>query len=183
MSPGSTFTSGINPYNAGVAISLTTLVDIHNIESHGNPLNVHVEHVFLPFTKSQTMRIRIPPSSSAGSSTLPDIPEGVAVLKLYDRRWIDDRKFDDEPWSPAREEAAQARWKAIASGELVDDFDRLNPDDYTPSHEEEQYRRLCKVRLIFSIIHSFCYGFSFVNFRNALKPNMKHIGVYRVYRV
>jgi hypothetical protein len=76
----------------------------------------------------------------------------VAVLKLYDRRWIqvDNRKFDDEPWSPAREEVARACWKAIASGELVDDFDTLNrdPDDYTPSHEEEQYRRICKVSLV-----------------------------------
>ena len=59
--------------------------------------------------------------SSTGRSL--DISE-MAVLKLYDRRWIDDRKFDDEPWSPAREEAARARWKAITSGELVDDFDK-----------------------------------------------------------
>ena len=141
------FTStNINPYSPGVTISLTALVDIHNIENHGNtPLHVQVEHVFLPFTKSQMMRVRILHSSAAGS-TLPDISEELAVLKLYDRRWIDDRKFDDEPWSPAREEAARARWKAIASGELVDDFDMLNPDDYTQSHEEEQYRRICKVR-------------------------------------
>ena len=66
---------------------------------------------------------------------------------LYDRRWIDDRKFDDEPWSPALEEAAQERWKAIASGEIIDDFDTLDPDDYTQLHEEEQYRRMCKVKL------------------------------------
>ena len=149
MSPDFTSTSVINPYSAGETISLTTLVDIHNIiESHGNTLNVHVEHVFLPFTKSQTMRVRILHSSSSAGSTLPNIPEEVAVLKLYDRRWVDDRKYDDEPWSPAREEAARARWKAIASGELVDDFDTINPDDYTQSHEEEQYRRICKVSLI-----------------------------------
>ena len=94
------------------------------------------------------MRVRILHSSSSAGSTLPNIPEEVAVLKLYDRRWVDDRKYDDEPWSPAREEAARARWKAIASGELVDDFDTINPDDYTQSHEEEQYRRICKVSLI-----------------------------------
>ena len=139
-----------SPYIAGVTLSLTTLIDTHNIESHGNTLDVHVEHVFLPFTKSQTMRVRILHTSATGS-TLPDIPEELAVLKLYDRRWIDDRKFDDEPWSPAREEAARARWKAIASGDLVDDFDTLNPDDYTQSHEEEQYRRICKVSLIYLI--------------------------------
>ena len=157
---------------AGVTLSLTTFVDYHKIDG----LNVHVEHVFLPFTKSQSMRVRILHSSSAGS-ILPDIPAEVAVLKLYDRRWIDDRKFDDEPWSLAREEAARARWKAIASGELVDDFDTLNPDDYTLSREEEQYRCICKVSLI---IH--CQWIS-CNFRHVLKPNMKHAGVYRVYTV
>jgi hypothetical protein len=75
----------------------------------------------------------------------------VVVLKLYDRRWIDDREFDNQPWSPALEEAAQERWKAIVSGEIMDDFDTLDPDDYSQSHEEEQYRRICKVelRLIF----------------------------------
>ena len=144
MSPDFTSTS---VYSTGVTISLTTLVDVHNIESRGNTFNVHVEHVYLPFTKSQTMRVRVLHSSAAGS-TLPDLPQETAVLKLYDRRWIDDRKFDDEPWSPAREEVARERWKAIASGELVDDFDTLNPDDYTQSHEEEQYRRICKVSLI-----------------------------------
>ena len=145
MSPDFTSTSVINPYSAGVTISLIPLVDIHNIESSGNTLNVQVEHVFLPFTKSQTMRVRILHSSDS---------EEIAVLKLYDRIWIDDRKFDDEPWSPAREEAARARWKAIASGELVDDFDTINPDDYTQSHEEEQYRRICKVNLDL-IIHGY----------------------------
>ena len=144
MSPDFTSTS---VYSTGVTISLTTLVDVHNIESRGNTLNVHVEHVYLPFTKSQTMRVRVLHSSAAGSA-LPDLPQEMVVLKLYDRRWIDDRKFDDEPWSPAREEVARERWKAIASGELVDDFDTLNPDDYTQSHEEEQYRRICKVSLI-----------------------------------
>ena len=150
MSPDSSSTSDVNPYSAGVTISLTTLVDIDNIESHGNTFNVHVEHVFLPFTKSQTMRVRIPHSSSSAGSI--SLPEEVAILKLYDRKWIDDREFHETPWSPAREEAARARWKAIASGELVDDFDTLNPDDYTPLHEEEKYRRICKVSLI-PIIH------------------------------
>ena len=143
MSPDFTSTSVVNPYIAGVTVSLTTLSDIHKIESHGNTLNVRVEQVFDPFTKSQVMRVRVP---HLPPGRTPDIPE-VVVLKLYDRRWIDDRKFDDEPWSPALEEAAQERWKAIASGEIIDDFDTLDPDDYTQLHEEEQYRRMCKVKL------------------------------------
>jgi hypothetical protein len=40
-------------------MSLTTLSDIHKIESHGNTLNVRVEQVFDPFTKSQAMRVRV----------------------------------------------------------------------------------------------------------------------------
>ncbi|KAF8523710.1 hypothetical protein BU17DRAFT_63648 [Hysterangium stoloniferum] len=137
-----TSTSVIHPYSVGMTLNLTTLVNVCNIESNGNTLSVHIEHAFLPFTKSQTIRIRVLRPSPGPTS---DIPE-VAILKLYDRRWVNDRKFDDEPWSPTREEAAQARWRAIASGELVDDFDNLNPDNYTESHEEELYRRICKER-------------------------------------
>jgi hypothetical protein len=132
-----------HPYFPSELLSLTTLSDIHKIESHGNTLNVRVEQVLDPFTKSQAMRVRV--LNSPSGRTL-DIPK-VVVLKLYDRRWIDDRKFDDEPWSPALEEAAQERWKAIASGEIMDDFDTLDPNDYTQLHEEEQYRRICKVKL------------------------------------
>ena len=64
-------------------------------------------------------------------------------------RWIDHRRFDDEPWSPALEQAAQERcqWKAIASGEITDDFDALPRNHYTQLHEEERYRRICKVKL------------------------------------
>jgi hypothetical protein len=132
-----------HPYFPSELLSLTTLSDIHKIESHGNTLNVRVEQVFDPFTKSQAMCVRV--LNSPSGRTL-DIPK-VVVLKLYDRRWIDDRKFDDEPWSPALEEAAQERWKAIASGEIMDDFDTLDRNDYTQLHEEEQYRRICKVKL------------------------------------
>jgi hypothetical protein len=53
------------------------------------------------------------------------------ILKLYDERCIDDRRFDTQPWWPARESAAQARWKAIASGQIVDDFDVTSEDNYT----------------------------------------------------
>ncbi|KAF8804123.1 hypothetical protein BYT27DRAFT_6709699 [Phlegmacium glaucopus] len=130
------------PYVVGMTLNLTTIVDIHGPESRGDSLSVHVDHVFLPFTKSQAMRIRVFRPSPDSTSDMPE----VAVLKLYDRRWIDDRKFDDQPWSPAREEAAQMRWTATASGDLVDDFDTLSSDDYTPSHEEEQHRRTCKLR-------------------------------------
>ena len=166
-----------SPYTVGRLLNLTILENIRDIESNGNTLSVQIEHLFLPFTKSETMRIRVLRQSPG--PTL-DIPEG-AILKLYDRKWIDDRKFDDEPWSPKREQAALARWKAIASGELVDDFDELNPDDYTESHEEEQYRRICKVSLIQFFNQPNPNAFH--RPRNDLKPNTKRIAVSRVYRV
>src|SRR6266571_4074514 len=100
-------TSVVSPYIAGRVLDLTILDNIHDVEGNGNTLSVQIEHVFLSFTKSETMRIRVLRQSPP---TL-DIPE-VAILKLYDRKWIDDRRFDDEPWSPNREQAALARWKA-----------------------------------------------------------------------
>ena len=40
-----------------MTMTLTTLSDMHKIESHGNTFNVTVEQVFDPFTKSQAMRV------------------------------------------------------------------------------------------------------------------------------
>lgn len=54
----------------------------------------------------------------------------------------------------------------------------INPDDYTQSHEEEKYRRMCKVSLIH--VHK---ANGFHDFRHALNGNMKHTRVYLVYRV
>lgn len=127
-------------YTPGSVLPLEYVVGSSTSNKSHVVLSVCIDHVFLPFTKSQTLRVDIlyPLASELG---LPN----KAILKLYDRRWIDDRRFDEQPWSPARELAAQARWKAIASGEIEDDFERMSEDDYNELHEEEQYRRLCKV--------------------------------------
>ena len=80
-------------------------------------IRAHVTKVFLPFTKSQVMRITLP--AEPGSKF--KFPQN-AVLKLYDRRWIDDRR--DHPWSPSRETAAQAAWSEKRWGvETLDDDD------------------------------------------------------------
>ena len=122
-------------YTKGSVLPLEKIVDSR---TQGRvALSVHIDHVFLPFTKSQTLLVDIPASELG----FPD----KAILKLYDRRWIDDRRFDEEPWSSARESAAQVRWKAIASGQIEDDFDDTSEDDYSELHEEEHYWRLCKV--------------------------------------
>jgi hypothetical protein len=101
---------------------------------------VIIDSTFLPFTKSQTMRVHLAPDV-AQQAGLPE----KAVLKLYDRRWTDDRRYGENSWSPSRESAACARWRAIASGELKDDFEEISRDDWSEAHEEEAYRRLCKV--------------------------------------
>ncbi|KAF8512748.1 hypothetical protein BU17DRAFT_95979 [Hysterangium stoloniferum] len=171
-----TSTSVINPYSVGMTLNLTTLVNARNIESNGNTLSVHIEHVFLPFTKSQTTCIRVFRPSPGLTSTIPE----VAILKLYDRRWIDDRNFDDEPWSPAREEAAQARWKAIASGELLDDFDKLHPDDYTESHEEEQYGSYSRLSSLQGAMIPRFYGAVVISSPDIIPRNVPKARVYGV---
>lgn len=129
-------------YTSGSVLRLELIVGSRRSSASHTALSVRIDHVFLPFTKSQTMRIDMlsPPASELWFTEK-------LILKLYDRRWIDDRRFDEQPWSPARESAAQARWKAIDSGEIEDDFDRTSEDDYDEHHDEEQYRRLCNVCL------------------------------------
>lgn len=108
---------------------------------------IRVEDVFLPFTKSQTMRIQTLPSSPH-TLAFPalSIPSS-AILKVYDRRWIDDRDSNNAAWSPSREAAARERWKGIACGDRVDDYDTVEDNDFNEAYEEEEYRRLCVVGL------------------------------------
>ena len=78
-------------------------LDLQLLSASGSLSNsiIHVTRMFLPFTKSQVMRIAVP------SELHPEFPAN-AVLKLYDRCWIDDREH--HPWSPSREAAARAGW-------------------------------------------------------------------------
>jgi len=85
------------------------------------------------------MRVTIPPETSSV------FPEN-AVLKLYDRRWTDDR--ENEPWSPAREAAARVAWseKRWVNMETLD-YDCTDDDpEWEEPQWEEYYRRVAEVR-------------------------------------
>lgn len=68
-------------------------------------------HVFRPFMKSQVMQISFPPKIG------PEFPQ-CAVLKLYDRRWVDDRRKNT--WSPSCEASARLAWKNNRWGNAKD---------------------------------------------------------------
>jgi hypothetical protein len=57
-----------------------------------------------PFTKSQTIEVAILNKSHGYKKYLPSI----AFLKLYDRRFLDDRSaFGDDPWDYGKEAKAK----------------------------------------------------------------------------
>jgi len=127
-------------YSPGISLELQILPgssDPPSPESSGS-LRVCVTTVFHPFTKSQVMRVTIPsqPSSSAFPTN--------AVLKLYDRRWIDDRK--KQPWSPAREAIARAAWSEKKRDDVENLDDSRAGDPKEPAEWEEHYRRMAGVR-------------------------------------
>lgn len=123
----------INPaelYHIGLTLNLKVL----HSASVSSSLQVNVTSCFLPFTKSQVMRITIP-SAHDGS----DLPIK-AVLKLYDRRCIDDR--EERLWSPSREVIARAAWrdkKWIGKTEPYD-LAVMGEDEW-----EEYFRELAQV--------------------------------------
>lgn len=69
--------------------SFGRVLDLQTSTKARETIHARIEHVSLPFTKSQTMRIRL-----LGGRTFD-----TAVLKLYDRRFIDDR---DDRGRPSR---------------------------------------------------------------------------------
>jgi hypothetical protein len=119
--------------------------------------------------------MRITPLPSRSRNAIPlDLPPTV-VLKLYDRRWINDRTEEDR-WNLDREAAAQKRWKAINSGEMADDFDQVFGDDWDEMHEEEYYRRMAKVEHRHEA-HDFRNSLNQKSARNASTMNVRHTAV------
>jgi hypothetical protein len=121
-------------YFPGLSLNLRVLST--SAKAPDSIIQVHVESLFLPFTKAQVMRIALP------SDLRSEFPPN-AVLKLYDPRWIDDRDDHDQPWSPSREAAARAAWseKRWNGLNLLDDDD----EDYDDAKWEEYYRQLTQV--------------------------------------
>lgn len=137
-----------SPYTPGSILSLDLLDGSTKLPSNSR-LIVRIEHIFLPYTMAQAMRVRIlsPPPGTPGTLDLPQI----AIMKLYDHRWNQDRIVGEsiKTWTVARELAAQERRKAIALGTLVDDFETISisSDRWDESYEEEDYRLCAEVRL------------------------------------
>lgn len=119
-------------------------------------IHVVIDHVYLPFTLSQVMRVRV---ISAPESHDLELPETL-ILKLYDRRYIADRRYDEQTWSLEREIAAQRKWNDIAQGKGLDDYeevkrlyDEYDEDDWRdmnhawnwPDYEEKTFQNNCEV--------------------------------------
>lgn len=135
-----------HPYTPGNSITLRVLNDESASQKASEfTISVGITHAFLPFTKSQAMRISLP------SDAPPELPPN-AVLKLYDRRWIDDRHRD--PWSMEHETIARAAWNETQTGtldplaeEFSDDSDDefydqpSDDDDDDPEALGQDYRR------------------------------------------
>lgn len=122
-------TENHQPYFSGQAL---------NLLCSAAPLRVYVKSVFSPFTQSQVMRISIPSHCTNGLG-LPKC----AVLKLYDRHWIDDR--EKQPWSPSREAVARAAWLE-KKWEGSEPLDLNDGDNFDEAQWEEYYRQTVQVR-------------------------------------
>lgn len=110
-----------------------------------NRIDVTIDHTFLPFTKSQVFRVSLQPKNSgANAVSLPS----TAVLKLYDRRYINDRK--GEEWSQDVESSARHAWreKHFDDIEDPDSFYRWprDPEANDDSEMEDYFRWLVQVR-------------------------------------
>ena len=128
----------VQHYFPGLSLDLRVLSTSGNAPASDSIIQVHVESLFLPFTKAQAMRITLP------SDLRSEFPAN-AVLKLYDPRWIDDRD-DYHSWSPSLEAAARAAWseKRWNGLNLLDDDD--DGEEYDDAQWEEYYRQLVQVR-------------------------------------
>lgn len=127
MSASDNQTTGV--YSPGLVLDLRIL-------DTSNTLCVRIDSLFLPFTKSQAMRVTIlsgPEDFAAPNRT---------ILKLYDRRWIDDR--GKRVWTPSREATAREAWneKRWAGVQPFNLFDNQPSDDV---QWEEYFRYLMKV--------------------------------------
>lgn len=112
------------PYFPGQSLDLHVLTESSGVSTSSTlRIRVDIRSLCVPFTKSQVMRIAIPPETGSGLPLK-------AILKLYDRRCIDDR--DEDLWSPTSEAAVLSAWREKRWGEFP-----LNPLD-EPEEEEEE---------------------------------------------
>lgn len=112
------------PYFPGQSLDLYVLTKSGGVRTSSTlRIRVDITSLCVPFTKSQVMRIAIPPETGSGLPLK-------AILKLYDRQYIDDR--DKDLWSLTSEAAVRSARREKRWGEFP-----LDPLD-EPEEEEEE---------------------------------------------
>ena len=118
------------PYTVGTALTLQRLPH-SEASSSTQSLIVNIEKVFLPFTQSQVLKVKLDNSSS-----MPDYPEYL-ILKLFDRRFSE---RTSHPWDPSKEETLLQFLADVRKGVRKDDYEGKDSDDYEDWHWERKYR-------------------------------------------
>ena len=110
-----------NPFPIGSSISLL-------LDGEETPITLPVTYAFTPFTQGQVYLVE-----SQG------FPESSLILKVYDPRYLNDRQYENRPWSLAAESLAFEKWK---KGEISYNFKVYHLDDDVeeePWHWEAQF--------------------------------------------
>lgn len=129
----------ICPYQKDFVLHLQYICDQSTNPSY---LTVLVKHVFTPFTKAQVMLVDILDFGTLKGLDA-DVP-ATLVLKLYDRRWIDDRDADgSELWIPEHESLFQKHWEKGHEEEPPS-----SPKDSLEGYldRETHFQQMCEVR-------------------------------------
>ncbi|KIM79354.1 hypothetical protein PILCRDRAFT_823604 [Piloderma croceum F 1598] len=92
-------------------------------------LTVNIENVFLPFTQSQVLKVKL-------NNPTSDDPEH-AVLKLFDRRFFE---RSVHPWDESKDEVLLQFMADVGSGARKDDYEGKDSDDYEDWDWERNYR-------------------------------------------
>lgn len=130
-----------HPYIPGITLKARILPNSGKLSDSAQEISANIDSLFLPFTKSQVMRATLHPVPGEG------YPKN-CVIKLYDRRFVDDRRKLQQLWSPSREAVARASWsekRGWAQENLLklEDEDRNGFDD---AQWEEYFRQKVQVR-------------------------------------
>ncbi|KAF8312111.1 hypothetical protein DL93DRAFT_2156867 [Clavulina sp. PMI_390] len=127
-------------YSPGTTISLGILSPSRNVSHH---LSATVTESFYPFTNGQVMRVKLDETRSDEYDG-PELPRN-AVLKLYDRRFMDGRPSRHQ-WSEPGETDVQWAWsqETWCNDEETDEDDNNSDDeDIDEMWWENHYAEIC----------------------------------------
>jgi len=121
------------PYSAGAEF-LLILTD--PVDHAAYQVRVKVIKAYLPFTKSQPLKVDILSVTPEYTRKLPQ----TAFLKLYDRRYLDDRAQDGRhPWSQEKEAKAEEINKRLRSRLPSPELVVKNTGPTSPEREKELF--------------------------------------------